>query len=155
MRNELSPFRFAICTVFFLGLFTLQAYAQEQDHAQDADHQKDYPNGIFQDWSRRHVVYPRFGPIESLIKLQHDPRAILSWQAAEREDWQISASRHRAFVRAASLCRGRPHRAKAAAQNFHCDDTASQKSGRSDETCGKPDRGRNNPACRASSPCST
>ena len=93
MRNELSPFRFAVCTVFFLGLFTLQAYAQEKDHAQDADHQKDHPNGIVQDWSRRHVVYPRFGPIQSLISLQHDPRAILSWQAAEREDWHRAKDR--------------------------------------------------------------
>ena len=32
-----------------------------------------------------HVVYPRIGEINSLIALQHDPRAILSWQAAERE----------------------------------------------------------------------
>ncbi len=93
MRNELSPFRFAVCTVFFLGLFTLQAYAQEKDHAQDADHQKDHPNGIVQDWSRRHVVYPRIGPIKSLISLQHDPRAILSWQEAEREDWHRAKDR--------------------------------------------------------------
>jgi hypothetical protein len=33
-----------------------------------------------------HVVYPRIGEINSLIALQHDPRAILSWQAAGRQD---------------------------------------------------------------------
>jgi hypothetical protein len=93
MRNELCPFRFVVYTFCFLGLFSLQAYAQEKDHTQDADHQKDHPNGIVQDWSRRHVVYPRFGPIQSLISLQHDPRAILSWQAAEREDWHRAKDR--------------------------------------------------------------
>jgi hypothetical protein len=60
-----------------------------KDHNQNRDPKTDHPpNGIVQDWTRRHVVYPRFGPIESLIKLQHDPRAIPSWQAAEREDWR-------------------------------------------------------------------
>ena len=43
----------------------------------------------------RHVVYPRIGEIHSLIALQHDPRAILSWQAAEREDWhRVRGPRH-------------------------------------------------------------
>ena len=42
-----------------------------------------------------HVVYPRIGEINSLIALQHDPRAILSWQAAEREDWhRVRGPRH-------------------------------------------------------------
>jgi hypothetical protein len=47
----------------------------------------EHANGIVQDWSMRQVVYPRIGEINSLIALQHDPRAILSWQAAEREDF--------------------------------------------------------------------
>jgi len=34
----------------------------------------------------RHLVYPQIGEINSLIALQHDPRAILSWQAAERQN---------------------------------------------------------------------
>ena len=43
----------------------------------------------------RQVVYPRIGEINSLIALQHDPRAILSWQAAEREDWhRVRGPRH-------------------------------------------------------------
>ena len=47
------------------------------------------------DWSMRHVVYPRIGEINSLIAVQHDPRAILSWQAAEREDWhRVRGPRH-------------------------------------------------------------
>jgi len=43
----------------------------------------------------RHVVYPRIGEINSLIALQQDPRAILSWQAAEREDFhRVRGPRH-------------------------------------------------------------
>lgn len=87
MRNEFRPFRSAVFALCFLSLFTLRAYAQDRDQSQDANHKKDHPNGIVQDWSRHHVVYPRFGPIKSMISLQNDPRAILSWQAAEREDW--------------------------------------------------------------------
>ena len=42
-----------------------------------------------------HVVYPRIGEINSLIALQHDPRAILSWQAAERQDFiRVRGPRH-------------------------------------------------------------
>ena len=48
-----------------------------------------------QDWSTSHLVYPRIGEIHSLIALQHDPRAILSWQAAEREDFhRVRGPRH-------------------------------------------------------------
>ncbi len=35
----------------------------------------------------RHLAYPRFGEINTMIALQQDPRALLSWQAAEREDF--------------------------------------------------------------------
>ena len=55
----------------------------------------EHANGIVQDWSTSHVVYPRIGEINSLIALQHDPRAILSWQAAEREDFhRVRGPRH-------------------------------------------------------------
>jgi len=47
----------------------------------------EHPNGIVQDWSNNHAVYPRVGPIQSLIAVQRDPRAIQSWQAAVRKDW--------------------------------------------------------------------
>jgi hypothetical protein len=43
-----------------------------------------HPTGIAQDWSNQYVVYPRVGPMETLIALQHDPRAIQSWAAAAR-----------------------------------------------------------------------
>jgi hypothetical protein len=87
VRKEFSPFRFAACALCLLSLFALRAYAQ------DKDQKKDHPNGIVQDWSRRHLAYPRFGSIQSLIALEKDPRAILSWQEAEREDWHRAKDR--------------------------------------------------------------
>ena len=93
MRKEFSPFRFAVCALCLLSLFALRASAQDGDHEQDKDHQQAHPNGIVQDWSRHHAVYPRVGPIQSLIAVQHDPRAILSWQEAEREDWHRAKDR--------------------------------------------------------------
>ena len=93
MRKEFPPFRFAVCALCLLSLFALRASAQDGDHEQDKDHQQAHPNGIVQDWSRRHLAYSRFGPIQSMIAVQHDPRAILSWQEAEREDWHRAKDR--------------------------------------------------------------
>ena len=55
----------------------------------------EHPNGIVQDWSHHHTLYPTVGPIQSLIALQHDPRALQSWQAASRRVW----FRHNYFLR--------------------------------------------------------
>jgi hypothetical protein len=44
--------------------------------------------GMVQDWSHRHVVYPRGGSLRTLLILQHDPRAMQSWQAASRANWR-------------------------------------------------------------------
>jgi hypothetical protein len=87
VRKEFSPFRFAACALCLLSLFASRANAQDKDQKQD------HPNGIVQDWSRHHLAYPRFGPIQSIIAVQHDPRAILSWQEAEREDWHRAKDR--------------------------------------------------------------
>ena len=66
-----------------------------QPAAQPATQATEHANGIVQDWSTSHLVYPRIGEINSLIALQHDPRAILSWQAAEREDFhRVRGPRH-------------------------------------------------------------
>src|SRR4029077_13411852 len=83
VRNESSTFRLAVCALCFLSLFGFRAYSQDQDK----DRKNGHPDGIVQDWSWHHVVYPRIGPIQSLIAAQHDRRAIISWQEAEREDW--------------------------------------------------------------------
>jgi hypothetical protein len=75
----------AMCALCVLTLSGLSAWGQDRDRGKDQS--KEHPDGIVQDWSRRHVAYPRIGSIESLIAVQHDPRAILSWQAATRDDW--------------------------------------------------------------------
>ena len=91
MRNEFFPFRLAVCAVCLFSLFGVRANAQDRDK----DRKSDHPDGIVQDWSRHHVVFPRVGPIQSLIAVQHDRRAILSWQEAEREDWHRERDRWR------------------------------------------------------------
>jgi hypothetical protein len=93
VRKEFSPFRFAACALCLFSLLGVQAYAQDRDRDQGKDQKTDHPNGIVQDWSRHHLAYPRVGPIQSLIAVQHDPRAILSWQEAEREDWHRARDR--------------------------------------------------------------
>jgi hypothetical protein len=78
-------------------LFGLPAHGQGRDENRDNDKGETtaHPNGIVQDWSRRHVVYPRFGPIQGLIAAQNDPRAILSWQEQSRKDWRrFNGRRH-------------------------------------------------------------
>lgn len=78
-----------------LSLLALPAHAQFRDRGEfrqwDSNGDKGetvvHPNGIVQDWSHRHVVFPRLGSLEGLIAVQHDPRAILSWQAEARRDW--------------------------------------------------------------------
>jgi hypothetical protein len=87
-----SALRFAFSAVCVLCLFGLQAYGQERDN--DKDQATEHKNGVVQDWTQHHVVYPRIGEIRSLIAVQNDPRAILSWQAAEREDWHRSRGWH-------------------------------------------------------------
>jgi hypothetical protein len=44
-------------------------------------------NGAVQDWSTHQVVYPQVGPVNTLMALQHDPRALLAWQAAQRQEF--------------------------------------------------------------------
>lgn len=85
MRKAPSALRAALSALCLFGLFALAASAQDRDR--DKDGTKEHPNGIVQDWSHRHVVYPRVGPIQSLIAVQNDPRAIQSWQQSIRRDW--------------------------------------------------------------------
>jgi hypothetical protein len=78
-----------LCFLCVFGLFGCSSNGQslitnlpgEQPAAQPTEH----ANGIVQDWSMHHLVYPQIGEINSLIALQHDPRAILNWQEAERQ----------------------------------------------------------------------
>lgn len=97
MRKIFSAFNVALSVLCLLSLFGLPAHGQDRDGDRDNDkgERTARPNGIVQDWSRHHVVYPRFGPIQSLIEAQRDPRALLSWQEQSRKDWRrFNARRH-------------------------------------------------------------
>ena len=95
MRKTFSASPLPLCFLCVVGLFGCSSSGQslitnlpgEQTAAQPATQPTEHANGIVQDWSMSHVVYPRIGEIHSLIALQQDPRAILSWQAAERQDF--------------------------------------------------------------------
>jgi hypothetical protein len=80
----------ALSVLCLLGIFSLAARAQERDRhdGRDNGREQQNPNGIVEDWSHHHAVYPRVGPIQSLIAVQHDPRALLSWQNSMRKDWR-------------------------------------------------------------------
>ncbi len=103
MRKTFSASLLPLCFLCVLGLFGCSSTGQsligdlpgEQAAAQAATQPTEHANGIVQDWSTSHLVYPRIGEINSLIALQHDPRAILSWQAAERQDFhRVGGPRH-------------------------------------------------------------
>ena len=71
-----------------LSVFGLPAYGQ--GHSSTDNH----PEGLVDDWSHHHAVYPRVGPLPSLLAVQNNPRAIHSWQAAARAEWRrANASR--------------------------------------------------------------
>lgn len=88
VRKTFSTFHLALSVFCVLSLFGLPAHGQDRDRDRDKGETVEHPNGLVQDWSHRHAVYPRVGPIQSLIAIQNDPRAIHSWQAAARSDWR-------------------------------------------------------------------
>jgi len=78
----------AFCALSVLGL---PAYGQKQNPTGI------HPDGLVDDWSHHHAVYPRVGPLQSLLAVQNNPRAIHSWQAAARAEWRranVSRSPH-------------------------------------------------------------
>ena len=90
MRKIFSAFYVALSALCVFCLFALSAHGQDRDGDREKVEAAAHPNGIVQDWSHRHVVFPRVGPIEGLIAVQRDPRALLSWQAEVRRDWHRS-----------------------------------------------------------------
>jgi hypothetical protein len=81
MRKQFPAFYVTLSILCLLSLFDSPAYGQRR-HETKARH-----NGLVQDWSRRQVVFPRVGPVHSLMAAGRDPRAIFSWQEAARTDW--------------------------------------------------------------------
>ncbi|MGA7795973.1 MAG: hypothetical protein WCA19_23320 [Candidatus Acidiferrales bacterium] len=103
MRKTLSASHLALCGLCVLGLFGCSSSGQllttdlsgQQAAAQPAATPTEHSNGIVMDWSTSHTLYPRVGEINALVAVQHDPRAILSWQAAERQDFlRVRGPRH-------------------------------------------------------------
>jgi hypothetical protein len=99
VQKAFSASLLPLCFLCVLGLFGCSSNGQslitnlpgEQPAAQPTEH----ANGIVQDWSMHHLVYPQIGEINSLIALQDDPRAILSWQEAVRQRFnRTRAPRH-------------------------------------------------------------
>jgi hypothetical protein len=84
VRKKISALQLVLSAFCMLSLFGLPVFGQDKDNDAAVEH----PNGLVQDWSHRHAVYPRTGPIQNLIKVQNDPRAIHSWQEAARSDWR-------------------------------------------------------------------
>ncbi len=89
MRNTFSAFCLALFALCVLSLSGSPAYGQVKTYTK---FQKPAAvrQGMVQDWSHRHVVYPRGGSLRTLMILQHDPRAMQSWQAASRANWRRS-----------------------------------------------------------------
>jgi hypothetical protein len=97
VRKPLSASRVALLALGVLSLLGSAAYGQDRDRSDDGRRDNDrrdevrgdeHPNGIVQDWSHRHLVYPRVGPIHNLIAIQHDQRALFSWQDSWRREWR-------------------------------------------------------------------
>ncbi len=61
------------------------AHGQDRDKDNDAHESH---RGLVQDWTGRHIVFSRFGPLKSLLAAQRDPRAIDAWEDAYRRDWR-------------------------------------------------------------------
>ena len=103
MRKTRSASHLALCGLCVLGLFGCSSSGQllttdlsgQQAAAQPPATPTEHSNGIVMDWSMSHTLFPRVGEINALVAVQHDPRAILSWQAAEREDFhRVGGPRH-------------------------------------------------------------
>jgi hypothetical protein len=97
VRKPLSASRVALLALGVLSLFGSAAYGQDRDRRDDGRRDEgrrdevrgdEHPDGIVQDWSHRHLVYPRVGPMHNLIAIQHDQRALFSWQDSWRREWR-------------------------------------------------------------------
>lgn len=87
MRKTLSASCLALSALFALSLSGSPAYGQPKTHTQ-VRRPALVRQGMVQDWSHLHLVYPRGGSLRTLMILQHDPRAVQSWQAASRANWR-------------------------------------------------------------------
>lgn len=96
MRTNASPYRFVLCALCALVLWSAPAFSQRLERGLEVDtihhsNAKERPNvpveHAMHDWTHDHMLYPRFGPMNRLIALQKDPRAIQHWQEGFRKDY--------------------------------------------------------------------
>ena len=106
MRTNAFPLRFVLCALCALALWSAPAFSQRLDRGLEVDtihsDAKERPNvpveHTMSDWTHDHMLYPRFGPMNRLIALQKDPRAIQHWQESYRKDyvrWRRGGEGHR------------------------------------------------------------
>lgn len=89
MRKILSASPLALCVLGALALYGCSANGPagltgslpaDQAPAPQTQH----ANGVVEDWSTSHVIYPRVGSMSTMMALQSDVRANQSWQLAAR-----------------------------------------------------------------------
>ncbi|HEY6290992.1 MAG TPA: hypothetical protein VI455_05440, partial [Terriglobia bacterium] len=90
MRKLLSASPLVVCALIAFGLIgcssgLVQSGIQPGDQPGAPTQQTAHADGIVQDWSTAHALYPSVGPIRSMVALQSDFRAIQSWQEAQRQ----------------------------------------------------------------------
>jgi hypothetical protein len=109
VRIHFSPFRFAVCALGALCLFGAPIFSQqrleqgverETFRSKDTTESNGAPNaaangnapahhvGAVNDWTHNHMLYPRVGPMQRLIGVQKDPRAIQHWQEGFRKEYR-------------------------------------------------------------------
>jgi hypothetical protein len=73
-----------LAAVCLLALIVSPSSGQKLEHPS-------IPEGSLEDWSMHRVFYARIGSMNAMWEAAKDPRAALSWRAADREAWK----RHR------------------------------------------------------------
>jgi len=101
VRINVSPFRFVLCALA-LSVWSAPAFSQRiergveaetghsnttESNATEHSNVKTHHDSAVQDWTHDHMLYPRIGPMNRLIALQKDPRAIQHWQESYRKDY--------------------------------------------------------------------
>ena len=89
MRKLFSASPLALCVLGALALYGCSANGSSGLTAdlpvtQTPAPQVQHANGVVEDWSTSHVIYPRVGNVNAMMALQSDVRATQSWQLAAR-----------------------------------------------------------------------
>ncbi len=95
MRTNVFPLRFVLCALCALAVWCAPAFSQRLERGLEVDTihsnakvRPDVPvKHAMHDWTHDYMLYPRLGPMNRLIELQKDPRAIQHWQESYRKDY--------------------------------------------------------------------